>query len=107
MAKKSAHRKALEWIALHPTEFCQGKKVVASLIEANLFDKGRMIAQPDVVFYCTGKEIYIIEYKGNGNGELLQRAQEQLNRAAFWFGKYTDFDSEKIYTKIVVGKDLR
>jgi hypothetical protein len=103
--ENSAHRRALEEIALHPDLFGISN-VVSSIIEMNLLDKKGLIAQPDVVFYCSNREVYILEYKGNGNGEFLARAQEQLLKAAYWFGKYTDIESEKIHTRIITGEEL-
>ncbi len=103
--RNTSHRRALEKIALHPKEFGI-ERVIYSAIEPNLFDKGRLIAKPDIVFYCIGGEIHIIEYKANGNGELLERADTQLRNATFWFGKYIKMDSEKIHTRILTGEDL-
>lgn len=103
--KESSHRKALEKIVLHPKEFGI-EDVVYAAIESRLFDRKKLIAEPDILFYCLGGDIYIIEYKGNGNGELLKRAQDQLTRAVFWFGKYTSIDSNKIHTQIITGQDL-
>jgi len=73
MTKNSAHRKALEKIALNPFKWGIDK-VCASAIEMTLFDRKRVIAKPDILFYCADGSIHIIEYKGNGNGQLLERA---------------------------------
>jgi tRNA A37 threonylcarbamoyltransferase TsaD len=103
---QSAHSKALENIALHP-ELFGISHVIASVVEATLRDKNRIVSQPDVVFYCSNGEIYILEYKGNGNGELMARAQDQLTRSVYWFAKYTNVPAEKIHTKIVTGEELK
>ncbi len=103
---QSSHSKALENIAQHP-ELFGIDKVVASVIEANLCDKNRLISQPDVIFYCLNKNVYILEYKGNGNGEMMARAQEQLTRSVYWFAKYTDIPAEKIHVRVVTGEELK
>jgi hypothetical protein len=103
--KESSHRKALEKIASNPKVFGI-EEVIYSSVEPDLFDKNRLIAKPDIVFYCLKGEVYIIEYKGSGNGELLKRAEQQLSRAACWFAKYFPVDLDKIYTKIITGEDL-
>lgn len=103
---QSAHEKALENIVQHP-ELFDIENVISSAIEVNLYDGKRKVSQPDVVFYCLGGEVYILEYKGNGNGELMARAQEQLTRTIYWFAKYTNVPPEKIHTRIVTGDELK
>lgn len=76
MSKKSAHTKCLEKIVKNHSNF--GIDNVRSfVIEQKLFDKrGRIIAEPDIVFFCIGEdgpEIFIVEYKGNGNGEIRRK----------------------------------
>ncbi len=108
MAKKSAHTKALEIIASHPDAFgIPG--VVGYVIEQTLLGDGRrVIAQPDLVFFCKNEgvsEVYIVEYKGNGNGNYYLKAQDQVARAASWFGKYTPYQPENIHFRIISGND--
>ena len=102
--KRSAHRKALEKIALNSGKI-EIPKVISSVIEKNLFHQGKLLAQPDVIFECSNKDVYIIEYKANGNDELLRRAQIQLQNAVFWYGKYKDVEPEQIHTLIISGSD--
>jgi hypothetical protein len=102
--KRSAHRKALEKIALNYSKIGI-PKVISSTIEKNLFHQEKLIAQPDVIFECSNREVHIIEYKANGNGELLRRAQIQLQNAVFWYGKYKDIEPEQIHTLIISGSD--
>ena len=104
--KRSTHRKALEKMALHP-EILGIKEAVSSVIEKNLFHRRKTLAQPDVIFECKGGDVHIVEYKSNGNGELLRRAQQQIERAVFWYGKYRDVEPDKIHTPIVSGSDPR
>jgi hypothetical protein len=103
-SRNSAHKKVLEKIARHASEFCEGN-VISTSIEESLIHRGKIIAQPDVTLRCSNKEIHIIEYKGNGNGEHLKRAQDQLNNASFWYGKYTDLEPDKINLRIISGDD--
>jgi hypothetical protein len=99
------HRKALEKIALNPSLFEIKGKVVGICIEKKLYDtKNRitsMIAEPDIIFNMSNKKIVIVEYKSNGNHK--EYAQEQLNKAFYWFGKYTSIPSEKISGIIIEG----
>src|SRR4030042_4713531 len=106
--QNNAHRRALEKIAANPSKF-GFENIVSVSIEQTLYhnEKG-ILAQPDVVLESSKKEVYIIEYKGNGNGELLERAMRQLNHAVWWFGKYrSDIPPENIHTKIISGTDPR
>lgn len=98
--KKSCHQKALEYIALKPSLF-GFKNIIATAIEPTLFDnRGRIIAQPDLIFYGANRDIYIVEYKSNGDERLIKRAQEQLYNAINWFSKYTIISPK---TKIIDG----
>lgn len=106
--KKSAHHKSLEKIANNPSDF--GILNVRSfVIEQKLFNKaGRVVAEPDVVFFCRGEngpEVYIIEYKGNGNGEYQEKAQEQITAAASWYAKNTPYEEGQIHGRIIAGND--
>ena len=106
--QNNQHRRALEKIAAHPEKF--GFDNVASLaIELNLYNGRNLTAQPDIVMEIlknSKREIHIIEYKGNGDEELLERARRQLVAAAWWFGKYrSDIDPKNIYTYIISGTD--
>jgi len=108
MSKKSAHTKCLEKIANNPSDF--GITEVRSfVIEQKLFDKrGKIIAEPDIVFFCFGEkgsEVIIIEYKGNGNGEYQERAQEQITIVATWYAKNTPYEPGRIHSKIIAGND--
>ena len=52
------------------------------------------------------REIHLIEYKGNGNGEYLERARKQLENGVWWYGRYRqDVDPKKISTHIISGTD--
>ena len=100
MKRKSSHKKALEKIAANPSKY-GFRNILASSIEPNLFDNGgRQVAQPDLVLYDRRGEIHIVEYKSNGNPELIKRAEEQLYHTISWFSKYTKI-SQKI--KIIDG----
>lgn len=98
------HRKCLEKIANHPSAFGV-KNVLSVCIEPNFYHKGGLLVQPDVIFYCRGGEYHIFEYKGNGNGVSLQRAQKQLENAVFWLAKYTEAEPGKIHTRIITPQD--
>ncbi|MBW6442683.1 hypothetical protein K0A97_02770 [Patescibacteria group bacterium] len=106
------HRKDLEKIASSPEKFgFPVKNIISVSIEENLFHKGKLRAQPDIIILerkGENKLVHIIEYKSNGNGELLQRAQKQLQNAVAWFGRYRpDIDLEDIYTYIISGSDQK
>ena len=110
MPRKSSHTKALEKIANSPNEF--GIENVRSFVlEQKLFDsRGRQIAEPDIVFFCIGKEgpkIFIIEYKGDGNGAYQDRAQEQVTMATAWYAKNTPYEPGQIHAKTIAGNELR
>jgi len=100
MSKKdSAHTKALRKITSNPKKF-GFSNVVSACIETKLFDnRGKLVSEPDVIFIEKNRVVHIIEYKGNGDSGLVDRAQEQLQRAVWWYGRYTDLDSEKIKQK--------
>lgn len=102
--KKSCHQKSLEYLALKPSLF-GFKNIIATVIEPTLFDnRGRIIAKPDLIFYDANREIYVVEYKSNGDERLIKRAQEQLYNAIHWFSKYTTI-SPKI--KIIDGSQYK
>ena len=105
------HRRAIEKIASHPEKFNFGfnfRDIVSIAIEQMLLDHGRSVAEPDVVFELRSHEIHVIEYKGKGNGELLERAKKQLEQAASWYGRYRpDIPLEKIHTYIISGDDSK
>ncbi len=106
--QNNSHRKALEKIAVNPSKF-GFEHIVSVSIEPNLYHNGRgILAQPDLVLESVRKEIYILEYKGNGNGELMERARKQLENAVWWFGRYrTDISPENIHTTIISGTDQK
>ena len=84
---KNSHRRALEFIAVHPEVF-RISDVLASSIEMNLYDtQGRLIAQPDVVFLLPKSHITIIEYKTteiikNGQTSSLKKHTDGLKGKA-------------------------
>ncbi|MGA2130381.1 MAG: hypothetical protein ABSG05_02085 [Candidatus Pacearchaeota archaeon] len=103
----NSHKRALEKIASSAGKLGI-ENTISVLIEPTLLDRGRIITQPDVVFETRNgeKEVYIIEYKCNGNGELLERAKKQLETAVWWYGKYRpDVESRNIHTRIISGDD--
>jgi hypothetical protein len=101
----NGHRRALEKIANHSEKFGFPKPVSVS-IETTLYHKGRIIAQPDVVIETEHGELHIIEYKGKGNGGLLEKARKQLEQAGWWYGRYRpDISPEKIHTYIISADD--
>ena len=109
----SAHYKALEKIVAHPEKF-GFEHVVSASIEPTLYRNGGklgILAQPDVVLEVlesssSKKELHIIEYKGDGNGELLDRAKRQLENAIKWYSRYRpDVPLENIFTYIISGTD--
>lgn len=104
--QRSPHRKALEKIAKAPQNFGI-EHIVSCAIEQTLYHNGRgIIAQPDIIFESSDNQIYIIEYKGNGEDRLLERAQKQLENAFWWFGKYlSDILPNSIHTLILCGSD--
>jgi hypothetical protein len=106
--QNNAHKRALEKIAANPDKF-GFEHIVSVSIEPNLYNNGRgILAQPDLVLESTKHEIYILEYKGNGNGGLMERARRQLENAVWWFGRYrTDIPPENIHTFIISGTDPR
>lgn len=98
--KKSCHKKASEYIALKPFLF-GFDNIIATAIEPILFDKrGRTIAQPDLILYDSQGEIYIVEYKSNGDAALIERAREQLYNAVKWFSEHTEISPQ---TRIING----
>jgi len=106
--QNNAHRRALEKIASNPEKF--GFEHVASVsIEPNLYHNGRgILAQPDLVLETSQKEVYIVEYKGNGDKELMERARGQLENAVWWFGRYRpDILPQDIHTQIISGTDSK
>lgn len=101
------HRRALEKIAASPGKF-GFDEVISVAIEKNLFHEGRQIAQTDVIIEQTGRHLHLIEYKGNGNGELLERARKQLENAVWWYSRYRpDISHDHIHTHIMSGDDPR
>lgn len=108
--QNNAHRKALEKIAADPKKFGY-EGVISLVIEADLYHKRKLIAQPDIFMESINgknREINIIEYKSNGDERLLDRAKIQLERAVWWVGKYRpDIDPEKIHTQIISGTDQK
>jgi len=109
--RNNKHRRALEKIASNPEKFGFPKPISVS-IEQNLFHKKRVLAQPDIVIEFLVRRtihgLYVVEYKGYGNGELIERAQNQLSNAKWWYGKYRpDLEPENIHTKIISGDDPR
>lgn len=105
--RNNKHRKALEKIATNPEKF-GFKSVVSTTIESNLFHRGKIMAQPDITLWTSRREVHLVEYKGNGNGELLERAREQLDNAVWWYSRYRpDIAPEKIHTHIISGTDQK
>ncbi len=104
--ENNAHRRALEKIAANPGKF-GFEHIVSVSIEPNLYCNGRgILAQPDIVLESIKHEIYILEYKGNGDEELMKRARRQLENAVWWFGRYrADISPEDIHTIIISGTD--
>jgi hypothetical protein len=103
--ENNKHRRALEKIAASPGKFGFENSISIS-IETNLFHCGRLIAQPDLIIEVIGKEVYVIEYKGNGNGELMERAQKQLQNTVWWYARHRpDISHENIHAQIISGDD--
>lgn len=100
MARRSCHTKALEKISQNPNKF-GFKNVLSSAVEVSLFDeRGRKIAEPDLIFYFKNGDLMVVEYKSNGDERLIQRAKEQLYNTISWFSKYTSITPK---TKIIDG----
>ncbi len=94
--KKSNHRKALEKIAANPSRY-GFENIVASAIEVNLFNqRGEWDAQPDIIFLDSKGEVYVIEYKSNGDSRLIKRAKEQLYNTIQWFSKHTSIKPKTV-----------
>lgn len=106
MPKKSAHRRALDKIVSNPSDFGI-EDVRGYAIEMTLIHNRKVIAKPDIVFYCLNDHVWIIEFKGDGktNGEAAEKAQNQVSRAASWLGRNTPYDPDKIHAKIISGDD--
>ena len=105
--RNSYHWKALEKIVSNPCMF-GFEKIISASTEVNLFDhRGKIVAQPDVILRSVKGVVYLIEYKSNGDGEMTKRAKEQLQRAVWWYGKYTGLPHDKIETRIISGTDSR
>lgn len=103
--QNNRHRRSLEKIATHPEKF-GFKNIISVSIEKRLFHKGKIYAEPDLIFEMKKGEVHIVEYKGLGNGELLDRVRKQLENAKWWYGRYrTDIEPENIYTRIISGDD--
>ena len=106
--QNNAHRKALEKIAQNPSKF-GFEHVVSVSIEPFFYVNGngkRIIAQPDLIMESSKKEVHIIEYKGNGDQKLMERAQHQIENAVWWLGRYRpDILPENIHTHIISGTD--
>ncbi|MBT96591.1 hypothetical protein CMI49_00640 [Candidatus Pacearchaeota archaeon] len=101
---KSSHRKALEKIAACPSRF-GFEDILATIIEANLYNrKGQIVAQPDLILYSSEGDIYVIEYKSNGDKKLIERAKDQLYNSVQWFSKYTSIIPK---TKIINGTNYK
>jgi|TARA_Y100000310_G_C20532500_1_gene739198 hypothetical protein len=107
MTKRNAHDRALEKIAANPGSF-GFEGIIYVAVEPKLLDKsGRLVAEPDLILKSKKGEVIIIEYKGNGNDSLRERAEEQLARASTWFGRYEEMDLDKIQRRIITGTDPR
>lgn len=100
----TSHRRALEIIAANPEKFGV-EHVVSSSIEQTLSHNGKgTVAQPDVVFETSRKEIVIIEYKGSDEHE--EKAAKQLQNAVWWYGAYRpEISPSNIKTLIITGTD--
>ena len=101
----NAHRRALEKIASHPRKF-GFRNAISVSTEKALYHQGRIIAEPDIVIELKNGEIHIVEYKGNGNSGLIEKARKQLENAKWWYGSYRqDVPPGKIHTHIISGDD--
>jgi len=103
--QNNTHRRSLEKIAQNPSKF-GFKRIIYVAIEPRLFDKSRrLVAEPDLILKSSEGDVFIVEYKSNGDVTLLERAEEQVARASGWYGRYEDVDLDRIHTKIISGKD--
>jgi len=103
--KKNAHRKALEKIAANPGKF-GFKNIVYLSLEPDIYSGRRRLKRPDIFMQTSTGEIHLVEYKGNGDEDLLEKAREQLEAAVWWFGKYRpEIDQDSIHTHIISGTD--
>ena len=103
--QNNSHRKALEKIANHSEKFGFPDPISVS-IETTLYHNGRIIAQPDIVIELQCGDLHIIEYKGFGNGQLLERARKQLENAKWWYGHHrSSISPDRIHTHIISGDD--
>lgn len=81
------HSKAIGKIASRPS-IIGLTDIVASAVEVKLFDShGNLVAEPDVILYSKTGDIYVIEYKDNGDRRLMKKAEEQLYCAVNWFSR--------------------
>jgi len=104
--RKSSHRKALETIAANPSRF-GFEDIIATAIEMNLYNRRkRLVAQPDIVLWGKSNNLYIVEYKSNGDISEIQRAQQQLSIAKDWFEKQ-GFQSNLIKVYILDGRTYK
>ncbi len=94
MRIRSTHRKEIEKLFSSPHEIGI-ENVIASSIEPQLYDgSGRLVAEPDLVFYCSNGDVYVVEYKSNGDSTSI--AVNQLYNAVRWF------NSQGIYPKTMI-----
>lgn len=105
--RDNQHRKALEKIANSPTMFDLPDPVSVA-IETKLYHESKLFAEPDILLRTDRGDLHIVEYKGNGNGELAERGRKQLEKAVWWFGRYDPYiPPEKIHTHLISGTDSK
>jgi len=103
--QNNQHRRALEKIAANPAKF-GFNDVVFIAVEPKIYNVRRLLGEPDLFIETSKGIIHVVEYKGNGNGEHLQRAEDQLRTAVWWLGKYRpEVDPKNIRTSIISGTD--
>ncbi|MBU1136593.1 MAG: hypothetical protein ABIG37_01500 [Nanoarchaeota archaeon] len=90
MAKeeRSLHRRALEVLRLHPEIIgLQKKEVLTSSVEVALFKRGSFYTSVDLIYWLKSRKVVIVEYKSNGEKNLKERGEGQLEKSVDFYQK--------------------
>ncbi len=102
--RNSGHYKALEYLAEHPELIgVNPHEVLTASIEQVLFHQGKFYCKIDLVYELRNKKALIIEYKANGHRRLIEKGENQLQRAVDFYEKVKSTITEgRLITGIVI-----